>query len=41
MVVTSTHHTPMVTEHPSIDGYGELDVQRDAQGLLYVQAAAG
>lgn len=41
MVVTSTHHTPMVTEHPSIDGYEQLNVRRDAQGLLYVQNAAG
>lgn len=36
MVVSSTHHAPMVTAHPSIDGYEHLHVQRDAEGLLYV-----
>ncbi|BDB20895.1 glycerol-3-phosphatase [Pseudomonas sp. CYM-20-01] len=41
MVVTSTHHTPMTTDHPSIDGYQQLDVQRDADGLLYLQRGAG
>ncbi|MBC3303003.1 HAD family hydrolase [Pseudomonas sp. SWRI18] len=41
MVVTTTHHAPMVTEHPSVDGYQQLSVQRDAQGLLYLQNTAG
>lgn len=41
MVVTSTHYTPMTTDHPSIDGYQQLDVQRDAEGLLYLQSGAG
>ncbi|TFY86534.1 HAD family hydrolase [Pseudomonas kairouanensis] len=36
MVVSSTHHAPMVTEHPLTDGYERLRVQRDAEGLLYV-----
>ncbi|MGY2373304.1 HAD-IA family hydrolase [Pseudomonas sp. SDO524_S393] len=34
MVVTSTHLTPMVTRHPSIDGYERLQVKRDEDGLL-------
>ncbi|WP_426131843.1 HAD family hydrolase [Pseudomonas sp. DWP1b1] len=37
MVVTSTHHTVMLTEHPSIDGYEQLKAQRDTDGLLHVQ----
>ncbi|WP_455826551.1 HAD-IA family hydrolase [Pseudomonas graminis] len=37
MVVTSTHHTPMVTEHPSIDGYEQLQVQRGADGSLFLR----
>ncbi|MBK5411471.1 HAD-IA family hydrolase [Pseudomonas sp. TH34] len=37
MVVTSTHHTPMVTEHPSIAGYEHLQVLRDEAGLLHLQ----
>lgn len=37
MVVTATHHAPMSTEHPSIDGYQQLTVQRDADGLLCLQ----
>lgn len=41
MVVTSTHHTPMATEHPSIDGYEQLQVRRDVDGLLYLQSGAG
>lgn len=40
MVVTSTHHTPMVTAHPSIDGYEQLKVRRDADGLLCLQGGA-
>lgn len=39
MVVTSTHHVPMVTEHPSIDSYEQLQVQRNADGLLSLQGA--
>nr|WP_218170185.1 HAD family hydrolase [Pseudomonas costantinii] len=34
MVVTSTHLTPMVTAHASIDGYAQVCVQRDGDGLL-------
>jgi len=41
MVVTSTHLKPMVTEHPSIDGYEQLKVQRSADGLLCLEQAAG
>lgn len=37
MVVTSTHHAPMLTAHPSIDGYEQLQVQRNAEGLLCLQ----
>ncbi len=40
MVVTSTHHVPMVTEHPSTDGYEQLQVRRNAEGLLYLQSTA-
>lgn len=40
MVVTSTHHTPMVTKHPSIDGYEQLKVQCEPDGLLCVQSGA-
>jgi len=39
MVVTSTHHTVMLTEHPTIDGYEQLKAQRDTDGLLHVQRA--
>ena len=41
MVVTSTHLKPMATEHPSIDGYEQLQVQRSADGLLYLARATG
>ncbi|WP_460150774.1 HAD-IA family hydrolase [Pseudomonas sp. S3_A03] len=41
MVVTSTHSVPMVTRHPSIEGYGQLQVQRDADGLLRLQHTTG
>ncbi len=34
MVVTATHLKPMLTEHPSIDGYEALRVQRAEDGLL-------
>ena len=37
MVVTSTHLTPMVTKHPSINGYEKLQVRRSTDGLLCVQ----
>ena len=37
MVVTSTHLQPMVTKHPSINGYEKLQARRSADGLLYVQ----
>jgi sugar-phosphatase len=40
MVVTSTHHAPMLTEHPSIEGYEQLRVQCDADSLLYLQSGA-
>jgi sugar-phosphatase len=36
MVVTATHLTPMVTEHPSITGYEQLQVRRDEDGFLNV-----
>ena len=39
MVVTSTHLKPMLTEHPSIDGYGQLRAQRTTDGLLCVHNA--
>ena len=41
MVVTSTHLKPMVTAHPSVDGYEQLQVQRNAEGLLYLESVAG
>ena len=41
LVVTSTHLKPMLTEHPSIEGYEQVQVQRGADGLLYLQSAAG
>lgn len=34
LVVTSTHLTPMVTAHASIDGYEQIKVEREADGLL-------
>lgn len=34
MVVTSTHLKPMATVHPCIDGYRQLQVMRDSDGLL-------
>ena len=37
MVVTSTHLKPMVTQHPSISGYENLQVGLSADGLLYVR----
>lgn len=39
LVVTSTHLKPMLTEHPSIEGYEQLQVHRSADGLLYLQSA--
>ncbi|MDP1293449.1 HAD-IA family hydrolase, partial [Klebsiella variicola] len=41
MVVTSTHHVPMVTEHPSIADYEQWRVQRNADGLLSLQGVTG
>jgi sugar-phosphatase len=41
MVVTSTHLKPMLTEHPSIDGYEQLRAQRTNDGLLCVHSALG
>ncbi|WP_122764670.1 HAD family hydrolase [Pseudomonas viridiflava] len=41
LVVTSTHLKPMLTEHPSIEGYKQLQVHRSADGLLYLQSAVG
>ncbi len=41
MVVTSTHPVPMITEHSVIDSYEQVQVQRNADGLLYLQAATG
>lgn len=37
MVVTATHLKPMASEHPSIDGYEQLQVQRAADGGLSLQ----
>ena len=36
MVVTATHFQPVVTTHPSIDGYEQLQARRAADGLLYL-----
>ncbi|WP_460135216.1 HAD-IA family hydrolase [Pseudomonas sp. S1_E04] len=41
LVVTSTHLEPMLTEHPSVDGYERLQVTRHADGLLFLQCTAG
>jgi sugar-phosphatase len=41
LVVTSTHLKPMLTEHPSIEGYEQVQVQRGTDGLLYLQSAVG
>lgn len=38
MVVTSTHLTPMVTVHASIDSYEQLNVHRDSDGTLRLQS---
>lgn len=40
LVVTSTHLAPMATEHPSIDGYERLQVQRDEAGMLHLHRLA-
>ncbi|MGR3889064.1 HAD-IA family hydrolase [Pseudomonas sp. 1152_12] len=40
VVVTSTHLTPMVTAHACIDGYEQLSVQHDGDGLLRLQNLA-
>ncbi|MDQ0741291.1 HAD family hydrolase [Pseudomonas sp. W4I3] len=37
MVVTSTHLSPMVTEHACIDGYERLEVVQEADGQLIVR----
>jgi sugar-phosphatase len=37
IVVTATHMAPMETEHATIDGYEQLQVQRDAEGLLQLR----
>jgi sugar-phosphatase len=41
MVVTSTHLTPMATEHARIEGYEGLQAQRDTEGWLYLRALLG
>lgn len=41
MVVTSTHHVSMVTEHPSIADYEQWRVQRNADGLLSLLGVTG
>ncbi len=41
MVVTSTHLQPMETSHPTIDGYGKLQVRCSADGLLTLVHKAG
>lgn len=40
VVVTSTHLKPMATEHASIDGYEQLQVERDDDGLLSLHRVA-
>ncbi|MBA1431306.1 MULTISPECIES: HAD-IA family hydrolase [Pseudomonas fluorescens group] len=37
IVVTTTHMTPMATEHACIDGYEALQVRQEADGLLIVR----
>ncbi|MFC6301840.1 HAD-IA family hydrolase [Pseudomonas sp. CCM 7893] len=37
IVVTATHLTPLMTEHPSIAGYDHLQAHRDQEGLLQLQ----
>ncbi len=41
VVVTSTHLKPMATAHASIDGYEQLQVERDDDGLLSLHRVAG
>ena len=41
MVVTATHLEPMVTSHPSIDGYEQLQARCAADGLLYLLYGVG
>lgn len=40
VVVTSTHLKPMATAHASIDGYEQLQVERDDDGLLSLHRVA-
>lgn len=40
VVVTSTHLKPMATAHASIDGYEQLQVERDDDGLLSLHSVA-
>lgn len=40
VVVTSTHLAPMCTAHASIDGYEQLHVQRDDDGMLRLHSLA-
>ncbi|MFL1502612.1 HAD family hydrolase [Pseudomonas sp. O64] len=41
VVVTSTHLTPMVTQHAAINGYEQVQVLRDGDGMLCLQNVAG
>ncbi|MBT2373147.1 HAD-IA family hydrolase [Pseudomonas fluorescens] len=38
MVVTATHLTPLMTEHPLIAGYEHLQAYRDQDGLLQLRS---
>lgn len=37
LVVTETHHTPMVTQHPVILNYHDLHLERSANGSLLIR----
>lgn len=41
LVVTATHLKPMVTVHPSIASYAQLQVHRDEDGRLRLQPSLG
>lgn len=41
VVVTSTHLKPMETPHLSIDGYEQLQAQRDEEGLMVLSSRVG
>jgi sugar-phosphatase len=41
VVVTTTHHQPMDTPHPTIPGYAQLSAQSGADGLLSLSGVVG